>query len=103
MGFTEDEPSYCSSRKRPAFEAVGVVTDFVVVRVSKTKAAYESLEDRGVDEKDRNEDNKCERSVVFPDPLSPLQLRLDMMKSFPWVVPLTKIQRPGFRRELPGA
>jgi hypothetical protein len=72
VGFTEDEPSYCSSRKRPAFEAVGVVTDFVVVSVSKTKAAYESLEDSGVDEKDRNEDSKCERRVVFPDPLSPL-------------------------------
>lgn len=39
VGFTEDDPSYCNSRKRPAFEAVGVVTDLVVVRVSKTKAA----------------------------------------------------------------
>jgi hypothetical protein len=51
---------------------VGVVTDLVVVRVSNTKAAYESFEESGVDEKDKNEDNKCERMVVFPDPLSPL-------------------------------
>ena len=49
-----------------------MVTDLVVVRVSNTKAAYESLEERGVDEKDKKEDSKCERMVVFPDPLSPL-------------------------------
>ena len=44
-----DDVSYWNSKKRPALEAVGVVTDFVVVRVSKTKAAYESLLERGVD------------------------------------------------------
>lgn len=54
------------------------MTDLVVVRVSNTKAAYESLEESGVDEKDKNEDNKCERSVVFPDPLSPLNRTLDI-------------------------
>lgn len=41
--------SYCSSKKRPALDAVGVVTDLVVVRLSKTNAAYESLFDSGVD------------------------------------------------------
>jgi hypothetical protein len=30
------------------------------------------LEESGVDEKDKNEDSRCERRVVFPDPLSPL-------------------------------
>jgi hypothetical protein len=39
VGLTEDEPSYCSSKKSPAFEAVCVVKDFVVVRVSKRNAA----------------------------------------------------------------
>lgn len=72
VGFTEDDASYCNSKKRPAFEAVGVVTDFVVVSVSKTKAANESLLDNGVEEKDRKEVNRCERIVVFPEPDSPL-------------------------------
>jgi hypothetical protein len=89
VGFTEDEPSYCSSRKRPALEAVGVVTDFVVVKVSKTKAAKESLEESGVDEKDRKEDNRCERRVVFPEPLSPLKpwvryFRIPLNWRVPW-------------------
>lgn len=48
----------------------------MVVRVSKTKAAYDSLEESGVEEKDRKDDNKCERMVVLPDPLSPLELRV---------------------------
>ena len=45
--------------------------DFVVVRVSKTNAAKDSLEDNGVDESDKKEDNRCERTVVFPAPDSP--------------------------------
>ena len=57
-------------------DAVGVVTDLVVVRVSKTNAAYDSFEDSGVEEKERKDDNRCERMVVFPDPLSPLDMGL---------------------------
>ena len=49
VGCKVAEVSYCNSKKRPAFEAVGVVTDLVVVRVSKTKAAKESFLERGVD------------------------------------------------------
>lgn len=71
VGFIVDEASYCSSKKRPAFEAVGVVRDFVVVRVSKTKAARDNLVDKGVDEKDSIDDRRCERIVVLPEPDSP--------------------------------
>lgn len=46
--------------------------DLVVVSVSKTKAARDSFEDKGVDEKDKNEDRRCERMVVLPEPDSPL-------------------------------
>ena len=53
-------------------EAVGVVTDLVVVKVSYTNAAREILVDRGVDERERSEDKRCERMVVFPEPDSPL-------------------------------
>lgn len=53
-------------------EAVCVVTDLVVVRVSKTNAAKESLEERGVEEKERKEERRCDRMVVLPDPDSPL-------------------------------
>lgn len=63
-----------------------MVTDLVVVRVSKTKAAYDSLEESGVEEKDRKEDSKCERMVVLPDPLSPL-------KSESAVIPCITISR----------
>ena len=42
--------SYCNSRKSPAFDAVWVVMDFVVVKVSNTKAAREIFEESGVDE-----------------------------------------------------
>ena len=52
---------------------MGVVRDFVVVNVSKTKAARESFVDSGVDEKDRNEASRCDRMVVLPEPDSPLQ------------------------------
>lgn len=72
VGFVDDEPSYCNSKNRPAFEAVGVVTVLVVVNESKTKAARESFVDSGVEENDRNDDSKCERIVVFPAPDSPL-------------------------------
>ena len=73
MGFIVDEASYCISKKSPAFDAVGVVRDFVVVSVSNTKAARESFVDSGVDEKDRIEASRCERMVVLPEPDSPLQ------------------------------
>jgi hypothetical protein len=36
VGFTVEEVSYWSSKKRPAFDAVGVVAVLVVVSVSKT-------------------------------------------------------------------
>ena len=49
-----------------------MVRDFVVVKVSKTNAAQDNLVDSGVDENESNDDNRCERRVVFPDPLSPL-------------------------------
>lgn len=73
MGCDEDV-SYWSSKNRPAFDAVGVVTDLVVVKVSKTKAAYDSLLDRGVDECDKRAERRCDRMVVFPAPLSPLTM-----------------------------
>lgn len=44
----------------------------VVVRVSNTKAARESFVESGVEENDRNDDRRCERIVVLPDPDSPL-------------------------------
>lgn len=75
VGLAVDEASYCSSKKRPAFEAVGVVTDFVVVRVSKTKAARESFVDKGVEENERMEESRWDRIVVLPDPDSPLECR----------------------------
>ena len=73
VGFFVDEASYCNSKKSPALDAVGVVRDFVVVSVSNTKAARDSLVDSGVDEKDRTEESRCERNVVLPEPDSPLQ------------------------------
>ena len=74
VGLTDDEPSYCSSKKSPAFDAVGVVKDLVVVNVSKIKEAYDNLDDNGVDENERKDDNTCARRVVLPAPLSPLQI-----------------------------
>ena len=73
VGWSVEDVSYCNSKKRPALEAVGVVTDLVVVSESKTKAAYESLFDNGVDVWFKSEDRRCDRIVVFPEPLSPLQ------------------------------
>lgn len=52
-------------------EAVGEVRDFVVVSVSNTNAARESLVDSGVEEKERIEESKCDRIVVLPEPDSP--------------------------------
>ena len=65
--------SYCSSKNRPAFEAVALVAVFVVVRLSKTYAAYESFLESGVEVNDRIDERRCERSVVFPEPGSPLE------------------------------
>lgn len=67
-----DDSSYCNSKKSPAFDAVGVVTDLVVVKVSKTKAANDNLVDRGVAENERRVDSRCDRTVVLPEPVSPL-------------------------------
>lgn len=72
VGFAADDASYCSSKNRPALDAVGVVTDFVVVNVSKTKAARESFVERGVEENERKEERRWERIVVLPEPDSPL-------------------------------
>lgn len=52
---------------------MGVVAVFVVVRVSKTKAAYDSLAELGVEERDRRDDRKCDLRVVLPAPDSPLE------------------------------
>lgn len=83
-------------------EAVGVVTDLVVVRVSKIKAAYESLEESGVDEKDRNDDSRCERMVVLPDPLSPLDFHVSSVsQGFLLESSLTRTQPPGSPRAIP--
>lgn len=57
-GCTDGVASYCNSIKRPAFEAVGVVIDLVVVRVSNTKAAYDSLVESGVEDKESMEERK---------------------------------------------
>lgn len=51
-----------------------MVVVFVVVNVSKTNAASDSLVDSGVEEKDNKEVNKCDRTVVFPEPVSPLKV-----------------------------
>jgi hypothetical protein len=72
VGWRAAEVSYCISKKRPALEAVGVVTDFVVVRVSKTNAAKDSFFDKGVAEYSRRAERRCDLSVVLPDPVSPL-------------------------------
>jgi len=49
-----------------------VVTDLVVVRVSKRNANREIFCDNGVDEYDRIDDRRWDRKEVFPDPDSPL-------------------------------
>jgi hypothetical protein len=67
-----EEVSYCSSKKSPAFDAVGVRADLVVVKLSNTNAAYDSLLESGVDEKERKADRRCDLSVVLPEPDSPL-------------------------------
>ena len=72
MGFGEEAVSYCNSKYKPAFEAVGAVTDLVFVSVSNTKVAYDNFADKGVGENERKDDNRCERIVVLPAPLSPL-------------------------------
>lgn len=64
--------SYCSSKNRPAFEAVVVVTDFVVVSESKTNAAKDSFFENGVEVYWRMDERRCDRMVVFPVPVSPL-------------------------------
>ena len=53
-------------------DAVWVVVVLVVVRVSKTNAARDSREESGVEEKERTDVSKWERTVVLPEPDSPL-------------------------------
>jgi hypothetical protein len=72
VGYIAEEVSYWSSKKRPAFDAVGVRADLVVVKLSNTNAAYESLLESGVEEKERKAERRCDLSVVFPEPDSPL-------------------------------
>ena len=72
VGCSVDEVSYCSSKYSPDLEAVGVVTDLVVVRVSKTNAANDNFLDRGVDECANSDESKCDLMVVLPVPDSPL-------------------------------
>ena len=74
MGLVEDEASYCNSKNKPALDAVGVVTDLVVVRVSKANVANEILVDSGVDEKESSDERRWERTVVLPVPDSPLSI-----------------------------
>lgn len=57
-------------------EAVGVVEDLVVVRVSNRNEAKDILLDRGVEEKLRRDERRCDRSVVLPDPDSPLWIEI---------------------------
>jgi hypothetical protein len=66
------EVSYCSSKKRPAFDAVGVVADFVVVNESKTKMALDSFCESGVPERASTLVTRWARRVVLPEPDSPL-------------------------------
>lgn len=72
VGLTEEAVSYCNSKKRPALDAVGVVAVLVVVKVSKTYAARDSFVDSGVEDLLRRADRRWERTVVLPDPDSPL-------------------------------
>lgn len=72
VGCNVDEVSYCSSKNRPDLEAVGVVTDLVVVSVSKTNAANDNFFDRGVDECCKSDESRCDLMVVLPVPDSPL-------------------------------
>ena len=51
-----------------------MVVVFVVVNVSKTNAASDNLVESGVEEKDNKEVNRCDRTVVFPEPVSPLRM-----------------------------
>ena len=82
-----------------------VVRDLVVVRVSKTKAASESLVDRGVEENERIEERKCDRIVVLPEPDSPLMATcISTMVSGNLEQPLAQLtekQRLGFRHVRP--
>lgn len=72
VGCSVEEVSYCSSKNKPDLDAVGVVSDFVVVSVSNTNAAKDSFFERGVDEYCKSEDRRCDRIVVLPEPDSPL-------------------------------
>jgi hypothetical protein len=74
VGCDVEAVSYCNSKKSPAFDAVGVVAVFVVVSVSNTYAARESFVERGVDDFLRMADSKCDRTVVLPEPDSPLYI-----------------------------
>ena len=51
-----------------------MVAVLVVVRASNTNAANDSFFESGVDENWRNDERRCERMVVFPEPVSPLHI-----------------------------
>ena len=64
------------------------------------------MEESGVEEKDKNEDSRCERMVVLPEPLSPLDVEIYMsVTSLSGVVyglgRLTGTPLPDSLRELP--
>ena len=95
--------SYCNSKKRPALEAVALVAVFVVVRLSKTYAAYESFLERGVEVNDRKAERRWDRSVVLPEPGSPLVRVSGNPPGLRWCSHiLTERQWPGFPFNLTG-
>ena len=51
---------------------MGVVEVLVVVSASNPKAPNDSYFDSGVDVNERRDVRRCERTVVFPEPDSPL-------------------------------
>jgi hypothetical protein len=88
---------YWSSSRRPDLEAMGVVSDFVVVKASKTKLACSIFLDKGVAEYESRDLSVCPRMVVFPEPDSPLG-ELARGGGAAWNTPaLTKRQWPGPR------
>lgn len=55
-----------------------MVTDLVVVSVSNRNAKSDIFCESGVDEYERIDDKRWDRSVVFPEPDSPLETTLSV-------------------------
>jgi hypothetical protein len=72
VAWFEVDVLYCSSSRSPDLEAMGVVSDLVVVKASKTKLACSTFFDSGVAEYESSDRSRCPRRVVFPEPDSPL-------------------------------